>query len=156
MAAVVAAADGDAGYPWYTPGSAARHGEDFQAWKDGAYNASGRITIPGYRVDTADIKPSNWTLEERLVVNQFQNAWTNLALRDTSGSLGNITSGWNVCSHIRSAPRTSADPVDATCKGIIHDDCLAALKAAVSSHGNCSAVSPAVCGPGTEFQGRKS
>lgn len=152
MAAVAAAGDANGRY---TPGKAAPSGEDAQAWNAGVYNASGSITIPGYRVDTADIKPSNWTLEERLVVNYQQTAWTNLALRDASGSLDNITSGWNVCSHIRTVPRISADPVDATCKGILHDDCIAALKAAVSTHGNCSAVAPTVCAPGAKYQGRK-
>lgn len=157
LAAVGAAEDIVSSSDWYyKPGQPAPQGDDIQGWKQGVYNASGKITIPGYQVNSADIKTSNWTFEARLLVDSGGNATTNFAMQDDAASLANITRGWSMCSHIRSAPRKSADAVDATCKGILDDNCIAALKAAVATHGNCSTVAPAVCGPGVHFQGRKS
>lgn len=118
-------------------------------WKDGVYNVSGSVTIPGYKVDSSDGASADWTWEQRLHVDANKTAWTYSGLRDTSGSFdgGKVVDGWTMCEQIMRVVRNGTDPIDPECKGVLSDECLKELKESIrmSPDGNHTCASKTPC-----------
>lgn len=106
-------------------------------WHEGKYNASGNFTLLTHPLNPGNALYSepmvNWTVEERIAAAPGSSStWTYCGVRPVEALPANILPGWSLCVTLIPTKRTSSDPVDGTCKGIVSDECISSLKAGSS------------------------
>lgn len=106
--------------------------------EDKSYNASsGWLSFPGYDVSSSGRDEYDWSIEKRVHANPGGKGVVSntLFVKDNKSHMVDAKHGWSLCNVIYTtkARRDSKD-VDKSCKGILSDECLKALKVRNTTH----------------------
>lgn len=132
------------------PAYAFHNGTEY--WENDIYNASGAVTFSGFDISSPITLSTPWTAAQHLIdSNEDDLIWRDFAFKQDKrvNPSTNSTKGWRICHYVMPgvSSRSSTSPVDSTCKGIISDECITALKNTPSSQDDiCQFPSAKACG----------
>lgn len=102
------------------------------AQDDKPFNASsGWQSFQGYDVSSSDKEESDWQIEMQVYAEPGGKGRVSeaLFLKDNQKHMADAKEGWSLCNALYTTKaRRDSKPVDKTCKGILSEDCIKALK----------------------------